>query len=121
MRTVKECMNLYKENEFWIFDSGNYPYDGVVPEDDMMEKFYSEYTNFGGKHSLMKFKGNLTTFLRITFEAMVTGDMKKHKNLPSGSFWNTRQETYECWVGYLKNFTEANRYWEAINKVAPYT
>jgi hypothetical protein len=111
---------IFKKNEQWIMDSNvNTQYPLPDPEEDSETlKFFEEYKRLGGKDELEKYTNNLRTFFKITFESYVNGDLSKPIE---GESWESADEPWMCFVGFMQSLEEAKRYFESVDNIHPYT
>ena len=112
---IKKCKELYNQNKDWV--------EGEVfknpCDEDMLNKFLNEYKILKGRHSSFKYTENLNVFFKLTFDSYVHGDQRKYEG--AQTFWETRQECFDCFVGYLGSLSEAHRYFDSVNNVRAYT
>lgn len=112
---IKKCKEIYRLNKDWItgelFSS---------PADkELLDKFFQEYKILTGRHPSYKYTENLNVFFKLTFIAYGHGSMEKYEK--SKTFWDSRQEAFDCFVGYMGSLTEAHKYFNSVNNVKPYT
>jgi len=117
---IHQCKELYKQNEEWIkkisyiFGKSFHIYDQIVFED-----FLIEYKRLKGRHSRNDYIDNLNMFLKLTFSSYCYGDMRQYAG--AKTFWRSREESFNCFVGYLGSLAEANRYLESVDNIKSYT
>ena len=112
---IKKCKDLYNGNKDWIEKT-----TFETPADkETLYKFISEYKKLKGRHSTDKCIENLKMFFKLTFIAFGHGSMEKFEG--SKTFWKTRQEPFDCFVGYLGSLVEANRYFESVDNIKGYS
>ena len=112
-----ECFSIFELNKYWIEDKEKYTF----PSDrkSMVDKYYNEYKKLHGDHSIELFEENLKIFIKITLNPY-TGDTLKNKNLKE-EYWDSREESYKCWVGFIGSFSEAGKYFEAVDNITAYS
>ena len=84
----------------------------------MFEDFLAEYKRLKGRHSRNQYIDNLNMFLKITFNSY-NGDARHYDG--AKTFWNSRDEAFNCFVGYLGSLAEAHRYFRSVNNIKVYT
>jgi ribosomal protein S18 len=112
---IKKCKDLYNGNKDWIEKT-----TFETPADkETLYQFINEYKRLKGRHSTDKCAENLKMFFKLTFIAFGHGSMEKFEG--SKTFWETRQESFDCFVGYLGSLVEANRYFESVDNIKGYS
>lgn len=119
--TKQECIKLYNQNSHWI--NCIKIIDQVPPkilnDSETFYKFYEEYKKLGGKVGYWTYDKNLRMFFKITFPT-ASGYLKKYEKADD-DHWNSREEAFNCFVGYIKNYPEAVRYFKSVDNIYRYT
>jgi len=117
---IKKCKELYKQNEDWI-KKLDYVFGKSVQEYDpkTFGEFLAEYKRLKGRHSINQYIENLNMFLKITHDIFITGDARQYEG--AKTFWKSRDECFECFVGYMGSLVEAHRYFNSVNNIKVYT
>jgi len=86
-------------------------------EHEHFNKWFKEYQRLGGIHSKEVFAINLDKFFEITLYPMVYGDLGK----ADGTVWDSINDVWNFWFDYIGDPIEARKYFDAVDKITPYT
>jgi|GEM_PF-4204179 len=114
--STKKQKQIFEKNKDWIFEGELKDLSGKK-----FEEFYEEFKRLGGKDKKEIYKRNLNIFYKITLNPFVYGDLIKVSDNDRYGYWKYRQESWDCWCGYLGDNVDANVYYDSVNNVAAYT
>jgi hypothetical protein len=79
-----------------------------TPSKESVLEFFDEYKRNGGRHDGLTFSCNLQVFFGLTFDAYIAGE-------------GDRAEAWAKWVEHIGSDYEAQRYFNAVDAVHPYS
>jgi len=85
-------------------------------EHEPFEKWFTEYQYHGGIHSKEDFAKNLEKFFEITFNPTINRELIK----VDGTKWESLDEVWDCWLDYIGDQIEAEKYYDAVDNITPY-
>ncbi len=115
MKTIKDLINLFKENQSWIEST---PLPGVA--DEHIDRMYEEYQGLGGKHSKKTYTKNFDIFLKITHYPYIRKELRKYASCPLEHAWKSKEEAFQCFIGYIEDVDEAIYYFYSADNTIGY-
>ena len=87
-------------------------------DSDTLFLYYKEYQSIGGTDNLEKYTKILSSFLEITLDPVVFGNLEK----PDGTLWNSSQDSIIYWEQKHKlTQGQGNLYFCSVDQVNSYT
>lgn len=82
-----------------------------------LTKWFYEFVKLGGEIEIKNFIRNLNDFFIITRIPFTLGYREK----ADGTFWSSKDEVWEAWNNKIGNSVEAQKYFDAVDAITPYT
>ena len=91
----------------------------------IIPKYFKEYKKLKGNHSLDIYEKNIDSFMRITLDSFVFGDLKKQSSdIKKGEskYWNSCHESFNYWRT-KENISklEGCKYFRSVDNITAYT
>jgi len=92
---------------------------------EMLLKYFKEYKKLGGSHSLDKYEKNIESFMKITLDSFVFGDLTKHSSeIKEGEskYWSSCHESFNYWKAQENiSQSEGCKYFKSVDNITTYT
>ena len=92
---------------------------------EMLPEYFKEYKKLKGSHSLDIYEKKIESFMKITLNSFVFGDLKKQSSeMKEGEskYWNSCHESFNYWKAQENiSQSEGCKYFKSVDNITAYT